>query len=254
MFKRRFGTFLSWLVILGSIALAFYVAPIPQDPSYHNFSDQRELFNIVNFYDVVSNAAFLLVGLYGSYHFYFRLKLGYRFPELQAYRTYYIGIFLVALGSAYYHLDPSNQTLVWDRLPMTIAFMALFSMVIGEYISSKLGQALLLPLIVCGAISVFYWWFGEIQGKGDLRLYILVQFIPLLLIPIILLFFGDATKNSRGYWMLLLAYFLAKLLEYFDANVFTELQYISGHSLKHIVAAIGTFWLLKYQIIMHTQK
>jgi len=254
MFKQKLGYLLIWIVVFGAFALYSLIDPISQDPSYHNFADQRTVYSIANYYNVISNLAFLVIGFYGSYIFLFRLKLGYKFTEKRAYQIFYTGLFLVAFGSGYYHLNPTNETLVWDRLPMTIAFMALFSMVIGEYLSSKVGQALLLPLVVCGAISVFYWWFGEIQGHGDLRLYALVQFVPLILIPIILIFFGREDIQSRGYWMLILAYILAKFLEHFDASIYQKLHFISGHSLKHIVAAIGTYWLLKYQIIQHPKK
>jgi len=59
----------------------------------------------------------------------------------------FVGVFLTGIGSSYYHLYPDNRTLVWDRLPMTIAFMALFGAIVGEYISRRAARELFAPLL-----------------------------------------------------------------------------------------------------------
>jgi hypothetical protein len=156
----------------------------------------------------------------------------------------FFGTFLVGFGSGYYHLDPNNQTLVWDRLPITVAFMALFSIIISEFISVRSGKTLLLPLILAGILSVAYWQFSEIRGEGDLRFYALVQFYPMLAIPIILICYRSRCTYVYAYWCLLLAYIIAKLFEHFDAEVYNVSGFISGHSLKHLAAALGMYVLL----------
>jgi hypothetical protein len=128
---------------------------------------------------------------------------------------------------------------------MTVAFMALFSLIVSEFISIKAGKLVLLPLLILGAFSVLYWHFSELSGNGDLRLYILVQFLPILLIPLILLFFKSYFTHSHTYWFLLLAYLIAKLLEYFDAETYQLIPILSGHSLKHIAAAFGLYLLIR---------
>ncbi len=107
-----------------------------------------------------------------------------------------------------------------------------------------MGKALLYPLLIVGIASVFYWEHTEIKGAGDLRLYALVQFLPMLIIPVILLLFRPRFTLVSGYWWLLLAYLLAKVFEHFDAQIFSALSFISGHSIKHIAAAIGVYLLL----------
>jgi hypothetical protein len=157
----------------------------------------------------------------------------------------FIGVSLVAFGSGYYHLEPNNETLVWDRLPMTIAFMSLFAILLSEFIEVKLGKGLLFPLLLVGMGSVFYWYWGEMHGEGDLRAYALVQFLPMLMIPFLLLTFKAHYTQIRGYWILLFCYLLAKVFEHFDREIYTLLgQVISGHSLKHMVAALGMYILL----------
>ena len=238
----------------GLIAVSFLVVftgvlsqgPIAQDVSYHLFVDTRKIWAIPNFWNVVSNAPFVIVGLLGLYKLRSPAKLNVIGEINIAYVLLFFGTFLVGFGSAYYHLEPNNQTLVWDRLPMTIAFMALFSIIISEFISVRTGRALLRPLILAGILSVAYWHFTENQGEGDLRFYVLAQFYPMLAIPVMLACFRSRCTHVYAYWWLLLAYIVAKLFEHFDAEVYEVLGFISGHSLKHVTAALGMYVLLVF--------
>ncbi len=128
---------------------------------------------------------------------------------------------------------------------MTIAFMGLFSIVISKFISIQLGKILLFPLITIGLFSVFYWHATESNGLGDLRFYALVQFFPMLAIPIIMITFKSTFNKISGYWWLLLAYLAAKLFEHYDVAIHDMLPVFSGHSIKHIAAAMGIYILLR---------
>ncbi|WP_298544477.1 ceramidase domain-containing protein [uncultured Aquimarina sp.] len=237
MKKEKIGIVL--LFVLGVIAVMtmFFIDPIIQNESYHLFNDNRSFVNIPNFWNVISNYPFLIVGGLGVIYFMQSKK-----PEI-SYVLLFLGIILVAIGSGYYHLFPSSQSLVWDRLPMTIVFMTLFSIVIKEFVSVRLGRLVLFPLILVGMSSILYWAFGK---SGDLRFYALIQFYPMLAIPIILIFFKSKYNKGIEYWILLTSYIIAKILEYFDAEIYLFLEFISGHSLKHIVAAIGLYVLLNF--------
>jgi hypothetical protein len=153
------------------------------------------------------------------------------------YLTLFLGSTLTAFGSAYYHLGPTNQTLVWDRLPMTVAFMGLLSAVIGERVGRRAAQLLLGPLILFGFASVFYWIATEQVGRGDLRLYLLVQYGSLALIVLLLLLYPARWSHSRYLWIGLAAYAVAKLMDRTDHQVFAIGHVISGHTLKHLAAA-----------------
>lgn len=233
------------LISLIVFVIMLWVDPIPQDPAYHNFADSREIYNISNFWNVVSNVPFLLVGLYALYKMYRVESLQILKEAKLSYLLLFVGVSLVAFGSSYYHLDPNNETLLWDRLPMTIAFMALLSIVISEFLSLNIGKNLLLPLLFIGMGSVFYWFIGELNGAGDLRFYALVQFLPILIMPIILFFFPSSFSLTRGYWYLMLCYIFAKFFEYFDKQIYEILGFISGHSIKHMIAAFGLYLLLR---------
>ncbi|HHL19411.1 MAG TPA: alkaline phytoceramidase [Thiothrix sp.] len=203
------------------------------------------MFGIANFWNVVSNLPFLFVGLWGL-QWIVSANDSCCLTELRfIYILFFIGIALVALGSSYYHFSPSNSTLVWDRLPITIAFMALFAIILGEFVSVRFGQLILLPLLAYGIFAVMYWHYSETMGQGDLRWYIVVQLIPILSLPIILLLFNATFTLKNAYWLLLASYLLAKLLEYFDAETYNIVPLLSGHSLKHLVAAFGIYLLIR---------
>lgn len=246
--KERIGVILICVISALSTVLIFMYEPIEQDPTYHLFVDQRAFFGIPNFFNVASNIPFLFVGIFGLYWLKALAHKKHKPEVMLSYAILFIGIGLVALGSSYYHLWPGNETLVWDRLPMTIAFMALCSVIAGEFISTRYGKSLLFTLLIFGFFSVIYWHYTETQGSGDLRLYALVQFLPLLLAPVILLCFKPSFTLSSGYWLLMGAYILAKLLEEYDAEIFNIMPWISGHSLKHLAAAFGVFLLIQSYI------
>jgi len=231
-------------VAVAVLAAAFLAPPIPQDPEYHNFADTRPFWGSANLANVVTNAPFLLVGALGL-ALLFEPSTGaetrrsaLRLPFL----IYFTGVALVALGSAYYHEDPTNETLFWDRLPMTIAFMALFSAFIVDRIHKGSGPVLLPLLIVTGIASVIYWSMTEAADRGDLRFYAFVQFFPLLAIPLICMLFGPRKLDARYFVIMFCLYGLAKVFEHFDWEIFELLGgSVSGHSLKHLSAAAAAY-------------
>mgnify|MGYP001819647316 CR=1 FL=1 len=226
-------------VTLALIAAVFLVTqPIPQDPAYHRFSDVRTLFGIPNFWNVTSNLPFLVVGVAGLWYLRDNADRVCVSGALVAYQVFFAGILLTAFGSAYYHLAPANETLVWDRLPMTIGFAGLLTIIIAEFVSASAARRLLVPFLLVGLASVAYWGWTESRGVGDLRPYALVQFLPMLLIPLVLLTHQPTIGERKYFWWMLLFYLVAKILEFLDPAVLSMGQLVSGHSLKHVVAAM----------------
>ena len=242
--NKKVGLWLVILITLGAVVALLRHGPVPQAVSYHGFADRRVIWGISNFFDVLSNLAFVLVGLLGLYKTSGKNTINMITENRVSYKVFFIGVALVGVGSGYYHLSPSNATLIWDRIPMTIAFMALTSIIIGEFTSIRLGSKLLIPLVSMGVLSVLYWHWTEAAGHGDLRPYILVQFLPMLVIPVILVCFNSVFTRVSAYWLLLSAYVIAKLFEHFDREIYAASGFVSGHTLKHVVAAIGLYILL----------
>jgi Ceramidase len=225
----------------GGIAAAFFLPPIPQDPAYHAFADQRTILGIDNFWNVVSNLPFIVVGVFGLVRLSRVPYDSLRLPCL----LLGIGVILVGLGSAWYHYRPSTATLVWDRLPMTITFMAFFSLVLSDRVSARLGRALLWPLIGAGVASVAYWYWTELHHQGDLRAYAVVQFLPLLLITSLLLISRGRWLSTGWLWGVLAAYLLAKVAEFNDGVLYDFTGFGGGHSLKHLLAAAAVLMAIQ---------
>ena len=234
------------IVVLIAVCGALFINPIPQDPAYHAFVDRRSFLGVPNALDVLSNLPFFLVGLVGIGFIGNLLKQSPWNTILIQYLVFFIGVFLTSFGSAYYHYNPNNDTLVWDRLPMTIAFMAFFCSVISELINRKAGLILLVPLLLVGIGSVLYWDWTERQGIGDLRLYGLVQYLPIVLIPLIVCMYQSSRKYVYYIILLMFCYMISKGLELFDVGIYELVNHsISGHTLKHFFAAAGTYCILR---------
>jgi hypothetical protein len=249
-FEARVLGFLGLGIVgLGSV---FCLPPISQDLGYHAFADERPLLGVPNLLNVSSNLPFLVVGAVGTWqlvrHDAVRpdgpvRERAERWPLL----VLFVGVFLTAFGSAYYHLAPDNDRLVWDRLPMTVAFMGLFASMIGERIGVRAGAWLLWPLVWLGFVSVFNWHMGERREEGDLRLYGFVQFYPLVTIPLMIYLFPPRYTRAGDVFIALGWYLLAKVLEThtMDHGLYALGHIVSGHTLKHLAAALGAFWLLR---------
>src|SRR5499427_3016443 len=188
-------------VTAASLVGLLLLPPISQDQSYHDFADQRTLLGIPNFWNVVSNIPFIAIGAVGLWSV-------RRDPGIF---IIFLGILLTGFGSAYYHLDPYDRTLFWDRLPMAVSFMAILAIAIEERVDASAGVTLLWPLIATGVFSLVLW-----RLTGDLRLYGWVQFFPCFALPLLFVLFPP--KYTGTYYWLIAAglYALAKLFEFYD--------------------------------------
>lgn len=222
------------LVLYGLMAISLVgltlFQPFSQDQGYHQFADQRVLFGIPNFWNVISNLPFIAVGAAGL------LRL--RRDPISV--VLFFGIFLTGLGSSYYHLDPNDGSLFWDRLPMTLCFAAILAAVVEERVDAKAAVILLPMLLAIGISSLLLW-----RWTGDLRLYVWAQFFPFLALVLILLLFRPK-YTGVSYWIVAAAlYALAKLLEFYDEAIFSVGSILSGHTLKHLAAAAACFAILR---------
>ncbi|MDB5232017.1 MAG: hypothetical protein JWN76_2822 [Chitinophagaceae bacterium] len=244
MFQRRsFKICILVTLTILVIVLASFLKPIAQDPSYHNFADKRKLFDVPNFWNVITNAAFLIAGYYGIW----QVVKSAAAPVIKCvYLTMFSGVFLTGIGSAWYHYNPVNDTLVFDRIPMTIVFMSFIASAIAERISMKAGVMLLLPLVMLGTASVLWWHYTEVHHAGDLRWYGLVQFYPVILVPLIYILFPSEYTRKQGAFLLAVIawYAVAKLFEYYDRGVYEQVPILSGHSFKHLFSTVACYYLV----------
>ena len=222
-----------FLPLLALLAALLLQAPIEQLPNYHEFADARSFLGIPGFWNRVSNAPLLIAGVLGM--------LLLRRPEVQATRVEWLvcftGTALAAFGSSYYHAVPSDATLVWDRLPIGIAFAGFFCALVAENIGAHAGRRLLLPALAFAAGSITWWRF-----TGDLSLWIFVQAGPMLAIVLVCVLFPARGRERRYLAWALVCYAVAKLFELEDREVMQwTAGAVSGHVLKHLMAAAGAF-------------
>ena len=258
--KRSHRLYLLALLTLLAFIVMLTLKPISQATAYHHFCDTRTLWGIPNFANVISNFPFLVIGIAGLARLPKRQSMPTPSgapppkrppipgPIRASYCCLFIGIALTGIGSTYYHWSPNDDTLVFDRLPITIVFMSLLAAITGESIGPRMAAVTLIPLLLAGAGSIWWWHYS-----GDLRPYVLVQYYPILLIPAILLLFPSQAGN-RGWPPLLWAigwYALAKVFDQLDCPIYSLGGLVSGHTLKHLAAAVSTALLVKRFRIVH---
>ncbi len=240
----KFGVYVLAGIAVLSGAVLLWTGPIDLPPSYHQFADHREMAGIPNALNVVSNAPFAIVGTLGL-ALLLRWGVAARVWEVWAFVVLFVGAALTAFGSAYYHLAPGNARLFWDRAPMAVMFMAVFTLVLADRVGPGAGR-LLLPLVLGGLGSVLYWRHTAMAGAGDLRLYILVQYFPMVAIPLLVLLFpprytGVSLLIGVASW-----YAAAKIFEVLDGWFFSVGEVVSGHTLKHLAAGMAAYWLFRW--------
>jgi hypothetical protein len=233
--KRLFTSLPSLLVFFAATLLLLH-GPIPQLAHYHEFADQSVVFGVPHAADVFSNIGFLAIAIWGLW----RLWSMREHPALQAgwpgYKLFLIGLLLTAIGSSFYHLAPDNARLIWDRLPIALACAGLLAAVRAETqvnVNGNLNAALLALFAIA---SVVWWFVTEQHGAGDLRPYLLLQGLPLILIPLWQAIYRAPRADRLAFAAALLFYVAAKVAEINDYQLLGISGVISGHTLKHLLA------------------
>ncbi|NJD34298.1 MAG: alkaline phytoceramidase [Betaproteobacteria bacterium] len=216
-------------------AAALFHGPIAPPAGYHDFADQKHVFGIPHFADVISNLGFAAVALWG----WIKLAPASRHAEIQAgwagYRLFLIGLFLTALGSSWYHLAPDNASLVWDRLPIALACGGLLAGVRGD-VQRRDSRRIAAWLALAAIVSVAWWYYTDLSGQGDLRPYLLLQVLPILLIPLWQWTCQAPAADRLAFGAALALYVVAKFAELNDHEIAAALGVVSGHTLKHLLA------------------
>jgi hypothetical protein len=248
MTKGRRDT-LALALTAGCVLAAIFAPPFAQPLSYHEFADRRTVLGLANFGDVASNLPFLVVGVLGLW----AMRPGGRALFLEnaerwPYLIFFAGVLLTAFGSCWYHLAPDNARLVWDRLPMTMAFMGLVSALVAERVNLSFGRALAMPAVVAGLASVWYWQWTAAQGAENLMPYLILQGYAIAMVLVLATLYPPRYTHGAMLTGVFLWYLLAKLLELGDRQVFAVGGIVSGHTLKHLVSGLASYWVLRMLI------
>lgn len=240
-----------WLMLGAAVALygllRLTLGPLPQDPAYHLLADERTWFGIVpRAGDVLTNLAILAAGLFGLA---LRTRMNVAPEARTAVNVLIAASILTAFGSTYYHLAPSNATLIWDRLPIAIVLMSLLALVMADRVHPLYARAAPWPFTGLGIASVMLWGVSEGMGQGDLLLYLIVRVGAGL--AIILLLILRQPRHTGTEWLVaaILCEAAMAILERLDQEVFRLTGgLVSGHNMKHIMAGVAlsfVFWWLR---------
>ncbi|UGY14047.1 hypothetical protein [Bradyrhizobium septentrionale] len=228
------------IVTTGAIVILALYGRIAQPADYNDFADRSDLFGIHHAADVFSNAGFALVAIWG----WLALRPRRNSDQLRAgwpgYRLFLIGLFLTAFGSAYYHLDPGNARLIWDRLPIALACAGLLVGVRGGTRPGLKTDIEAIGLGLFAVASVAWWVITDRHGADDLRPYLLLQVLPLILIPLWQSIYRAPRADRTAFATAMVLYILAKITEVLDHQIAGTFGFVSGHTLKHLIATAAT--------------
>ena len=133
------------------------------------------------------------------------------------------------------------ETLFWDRLPMTIAFMSLVSAQLVDRISVRAGLLALVPALLVGVGTVVYWIVTERQGRGNVMPYVVLQAYAVFVLLQLAALHPSRYTHGNAIFVVFACYLLAKVLEHYDRQIFELTGMVSGHTLKHVVAGLAGF-------------
>jgi hypothetical protein len=230
--------------LLACVIASALLPAIPQPQWYHEFADTRRFLGIANFWNVVSNAPIGIVGLLGMIVVRSRPGTFTERAEAWGYACFFAATALASIGSAYYHLAPDDARLLWDRLPIGLATSVLPVALVSDQFGARVARPLIVPALGAGAVSAIYWRLSELAGEGNVVPYLLLQ---LLAVAAILALAARPGRYTRGrdLWVVIGLYALARVAEVFDALIYEAGKILSGHSVKHLLAALAAAWVLR---------
>lgn len=225
---HRLTVFLAIVFACVIATIAAAPRPIPQDQSYHHFADRRTVLGIPNFADTASSIIFILAGVSGL--------VTLRRRSFEPLTVLCIGAVLTGIGSAVYHWKPSDTSLVFDRLGMVVAFAAFIAALMSHF--DIAGSRSALPILIVAGIGSVLWWIYA----GDLRPYGIFQGFPVILFVIGSFAFPHLYSRHSILWVITMGYLLAKVCEILDWKIYEFSGFVSGHTLKHLVAGVS-LWM-----------
>ena len=221
----------SWALFTLIVLVLLATGHIDQLAHYHDFADQTHWLGLPNGKDVWSNVGLILVGAWASYDLRYT-----RTPFTGRISAYVLAsaIVLTGLGSSYYHLQPNDFSLIWDRLPISLICAGLLGMVY-QYTHQRGEGWLLSAAIACALLGVWHW-----HVSGDLRLYLGMQVFTILALPL-WLWQARAPRAIKVALLWAIAfYIISKVTEALDLQLFAASGHvISGHTLKHLFATMA---------------
>lgn len=228
------------LGVAALLALALFGPVLPASAHQHTLADQRALWGIPCALDVLSNLPFAIAGLWGLVALR-RVAPGMLDAPSRALASlFFAGLVCTAAGSALYHWQPQDAGLLWDRLGMVLPFAGLLGLAAASRVSARAGAAAAGTVLLAGPLAVLWW-----SHSGNLLPWAVVQLGGMLVVLALACLPRRDGALGLHLGAVMALYALAKLFEAADHAVFEATgQAVSGHSLKHVLAAAAAWPVL----------
>ena len=222
------------------LALALFGPVLPASAHQHTLADQRALWGIPCALDVLSNLPFAIAGLWGLVALR-RVAPGMLDAPSRALASlFFAGLVCTAAGSALYHWQPQDAGLLWDRLGMVLPFAGLLGLAGASRVSARAGAAAAGTVLLAGPLAVLWW-----SHSGNLLPWAVVQLGGMLVVLALACLPRRDGALALHLGAVMALYAMAKLFEAADHAVFEATgQAVSGHSLKHVLAAAAAWPVL----------
>lgn len=236
------------MVLMWAMAAALAVGllawgPVPLTAREHVYADLRPLLGIPHGANVLASLPLLCVALWGAS----ALRHGaWPLPVARPLRLFFVVSACASVVAALYHLAPDHSGYVMAHMLMAAGFMLLLGGFLAERVDPRFGSraacaaALLLPLAAgawCGLSALT-------TGTPDLRGLLLLQVLPVLLVPAGALGLSGSVTRTRDWMAMLGLYALAKGFELADATIHDlTAGWVGGHALMHLALAAVAAWL-----------
>ena len=229
------------LGVAALLALALFGPVLPASAHQHTLADQRALWGIPCALDVLSNLPFAIAGLWGLVALR-RVAPGLLDAPSRALASlFFAGLVCTAAGSALYHWQPQDAGLLWDRLGMVLPFAGLLGLAGASRVSARAGAAAAGTVLLAGPLAVLWW-----SHSGNLLPWAVVQLGGMLVVLALACLPRRDGALGLHLGAVMALYALAKLFEAADHAVFEATgQAVSGHSLKHVLAAAAAWPVLE---------
>jgi hypothetical protein len=230
--RRVFRAALPFLVGAALVGFGLAVRPIVRTPTFHHYADARTWLGIPHAGDVLSNAAFIVVAVLAA----LRLRAG-RSADGFAWLAC-AGVAGIGIGSGSYHVAPSDALLALDWAPIVLALAWITAAVVADRHGRRAGVIALVVGTSAALVAVAIWYLGGgTTGGGDMTAYVTVQLLGVAL-PLAVALSAPGRIPARHLAVALAGFLLARLFATRDASLLDAIG-VSGHSLKHVAAALA---------------
>jgi hypothetical protein len=229
-------------LLLAGIALLAW-GPLPLGAHAHEYADGRTWLGVPNAANVLVNLPLFWLAVWGWCVT--RLSAWPRALRLP-WQGFHLWVMVTSLASAMYHAAPTDALLVVSRTCQACAFGLLILGLLAERVSPRFGSggacvAASVVVLLAGLMIVYSG--RQAHGGVDLRPLVLLELVPIILIPVALLRLASDQGRLAGWLLALAVYAAARVAGLADTSIFSVTGWVSGHTVMHFGCGVIVGWM-----------